>query len=140
VPPPGTITSYYFTARDAYRTERQVRTDFAANYGRRLTGAARLELFGQLQILDVFSHSQLCACGSTIFRTGSGGNAGGVNTQRIDTVSTPVTTATLAPFSPFTTTPVQGTNWNLGPNFGRAVSRFAYTTPQSMRASLGVRF
>jgi hypothetical protein len=140
-PPPGTVTSYYFTARDAFRTEGQVRTDFAANYARRLPGAGRLELFGQLQILNLFNQSQLCACGGTIFGTGGGGNAGGVNTQRIDTaVRTPVTTATLAPFNPFTTTPVQGVNWDLGPNFGRAVSRFAYTTPQSVRVSFGVRF
>jgi outer membrane receptor for ferrienterochelin and colicin len=141
VPPPGTITSYYFTARDAFRTEGQVRTDFAANYARRIPGAGRLEVFGQLQVLNLFNQSQLCACGSTIFGTGSGGNAGGVNTQRIDTtVLTPVTTASLTSFNPFTTTPVQGVNWNLGPNFGRAVSRFAYTTPQSVRVSFGVRF
>jgi hypothetical protein len=141
VPPPGTITSYDFTPRDAFRTEGQVRTDFAANYARRIPGAGRLEVFGQLQILNLFNQSQLCACGSTIFGTGSGGNAGGVNTQRIDTtVLTPVTTASLTSFNPFTTTPVQGVNWNLGPNFGRAVSRFAYTTPQSVRMSFGVRF
>jgi outer membrane receptor protein involved in Fe transport len=141
VPPPGTITTYYYTARDAFHTEGQLRTDFAANYVRRIPGAGRVELFGQLQVLNVFNQSQLCACGSTIFGTGSGGNAGGVNTQRIDTtVLTPVTTSSLATFNPFTTTPVQGVNWNLGPDFGRAVSRFAYTTPRSMRLSFGVRF
>jgi hypothetical protein len=139
VPPPGTLTTYYYTARDAFRTEGQFRTDFAANYARRIPGAGRFEVFGQLQVLNVFNQSQLCACGSTIFGTGGGGNAGGVNTQRIDTtVLTPVTTSSLAAFNPFTTTPVQGVNWNLGPNFGRAVSRFAYTTPQSMRLSFGV--
>jgi hypothetical protein len=35
---------------------------------------------------------------------------------------------------------VQGTNWDLGPVFGQAVNRFAYTTPQSLRLSFGVRF
>jgi outer membrane receptor for ferrienterochelin and colicin len=39
-----------------------------------------------------------------------------------------------------TTTPVQGVNWDYGPNFGRATSRFAHTTPQSLRLSFGVRF
>jgi hypothetical protein len=65
-----------------------------------------------------------------------------VNIQRIDTsVLTPVTTpARFAAFNPFTTTPVQGTNWDYGPNFGRAISRFAYTTPRSYRVSFGVRF
>ena len=141
VPPPGTLTTYYFTDRDAFRTEGQVRTDLAVNYARRIPGAGRLELFGQLQILNLFNQSQLCACGGTIFGTGSGGNAGGVNIQRIDTtVQTPVTTASLQAFNPFTETPVEGVNWRRGPNFGRAVSRFAYTTPQSMRLSFGVRF
>lgn len=140
-PPPGTTTTYYYGPRDEFRTAAQIRTDLAVNYNYRIPGAGGLELFGQLQVLNVFDQSQLCACGGTVFGTGSAGNAGGINTQRLDTtVQTPVTTASLATFNPFTTTPVRGTNWNLGPNFGRAISRFAYTTPQSMRISFGVRF
>lgn len=140
-PPPGTATAYYYAARDAFRTEAQIRTDFAANYAYRIPGARGVELFGQLQVLNVFNQFQLCACGATVFGTGGAGNAGGINIQRLDTtVLTPVTTARLATFNPFTTTPVRGTNWDLGPNFGRAISRFAYTTPQSMRLSFGVRF
>jgi hypothetical protein len=54
---------------------------------------------------------------------------------------TPVTQpARFAAFNPFTTTPVRGVNWDFGPNFGLGTSRFAYTTPQSMRLSFGVRF
>ena len=141
VPPPGTVTTYYYTARDAFTTESQRRTDFAANYNFRIPAARGLELFAQLQVINLFDQSQLCVCGGTAFGTGAAQNAGGYNIQRIDTTTlTPVTTATLAAFNPFTTTPVQGTNWNLGPNFGKAISRFAYTTPQSMRVSLGVRF
>ena len=141
VPPPGTDTTYYYTARDAFRTEGQVRTDLAVNYAHRIPGGRGVELFGQFQVLNVFNRFQLCACGGTVFGTGSAGNAGGVNIQRIDTTAlTPVTTARLAAFNPFTTAPVQGVNWELGPNFGKALNRFAYTTPQSMRLSFGVRF
>jgi hypothetical protein len=43
-------------------------------------------------------------------------------------------------FNPFTTTPVQGTNWDYGTNFGHALSRFAYTTPREYRITFGVRF
>jgi hypothetical protein len=140
-PPTGTQTTYYFTARDAFHTESQVRTDVAVNYAYRLAGARGIQLFGQLQVINVFNQSQLCACGGTAFGTGSSANAGGINIQRIDsTVLTPVTTARLQPFDPFTTTPVQGTNWDFGPNFGKAISRFAYTTPRSLRLSFGVRF
>jgi len=141
-PPTGTDIVYYYTPRDAFRTASQFRTDFAANYAHRIPGAGSLELFAQLQVINLFNQSQLCACGSTAFATGSGGNAGGVNVQRLSTtvltsVSTP---ARFAAFNPFTTTPVRGVNWDLGPTFGQAVSRFAYTTPQSMRVSFGVRF
>ena len=141
-PPTGTDIPYYYTARDAFRTEAQFRTDFAANYAWRIPGAAGVELFGQVQVLNVFNQFQLCACGGTAFGTGSSANAGGVNIQRLSTtVLTPVSTpARFAAFNPFTTTPVRGANWDLGPTFGQAVSRFAYTTPQSYRFSFGVRF
>jgi hypothetical protein len=100
-----------------------------------------MQLFGQLQVLNVFNQFQLCACGRTVFGTGSAANAGGVNLQRIDTtVSTPATTASrFAAFDPFTTTPVRGVNWDYGPNFGQPYSRFAYTT-RTIRMSLGLRF
>ena len=140
-PPAGNNTTYFYTARDAFRTEGQVRTDLALSYAFRIPRARTLELFAQVHVINLFNQSQLCVCGGTALGTGAAGNAGGINIQRINTaVLTPVTTATLQPFDPFATPPVQGVNWNLGPNFGRAVSRFAYTTPQSMRLSLGVRF
>ena len=141
-PPVGNRTSYYYTPRDAFRTAAHIRTDFAANYVYRVPGGRGVELFGQVQVINLFNQFQLCACGATAFGTGSATNAGGVNIQRIDTtVLTPVTTpARFAPFNPFTTTPERGVNWDYGPNFGRAISRFAYTTPQSLRLSVGVRF
>ena len=43
-------------------------------------------------------------------------------------------------FNPFTTTPVQGVNWDYGPNFGKALNRLAYTSPRQLRVSFGVRF
>jgi outer membrane receptor protein involved in Fe transport len=111
-PPAGANTTYFYTARDAFRTEAQYRSDLGISYAYRIPGGRGLELFGQLQII-----------------------------QRINTaILTPVTSAALQPFNPFTTVPVRGVNWDLNPNFGRAVSRFAYTTPQSARLSFGVRF
>ena len=141
-PPSSSVTTYFFGARDEFKTEGQIRTDLAANYVYRIPGAGRMQLFGQLQVLNVFDQFQLCACGSTVFGTGSAANAGGVNLQRLDTtVLTPGTTASrFAAFNPFTTTPVRGVNWDYGPNFGKAVNRFAYTTPRTIRMSFGVRF
>ena len=40
-PPPGTDTAYFYTARDAFRTESQIRTDFGATYA--YQGAPRAE-------------------------------------------------------------------------------------------------
>ncbi len=141
-PPASTATTYFFTARDAFHTEGQRRTDVAANYQSRIPGAGRLQLFAQMQVLNVFNQFQLCACGSTVFGTGSAANAGGVNLQRLDTtVLTPGTTSSrFAAFDPFATTPVRGVNYDYGPLFGTPVSRFGYTTPRTIRMSFGVRF
>jgi hypothetical protein len=136
--PSSSAIAYYYTDRDAFRTEGQHRTDLAINYAHRVSGHRRLELFGQLQILNLWNHYQLCGCGAaTVFQ-----NGGSVIATRIDqTVRTSITNASLySAFNPFTTTPQRGVNWDLSPNFGTALNRFAYTTPRTLRLSFGVRF
>jgi outer membrane receptor for ferrienterochelin and colicin len=137
VPPPGSQTVYYFTERDAFRTEGQRRTDFAVNYVRHLPGLERVQLFGQVQVINIFNQSQLCGCGQAVTQSG-----GAVNASRIDqTVRTAVTAPTsYQTFNPFTTTPTQGVHWDLGPNFGTALNRLAYTSPRAVRLAFGVRF
>jgi hypothetical protein len=141
---PGYVTAqggggvaYYFTARDAFRTATTTRTDVAANYAFALNGVGRkTELFVQAQVLNIFNQFQLCGCGDTVFK-----NGGGVDLTTIDqSVLTRSNSATLQAFNPFTTTPVEGANWALGPNFGKALSRMAYTSPRTLRISFGVRF
>ena len=65
-----------------------------------------------------------------------------VNSYLVDQT---ILTASNAPtrfqrFDPFTETPVQGTHWDFGPNFGNPVSRFAYQPPRQARFAVGVRF
>ena len=81
--------------------------------------------------------NQLCGCGDTVFL-----NGGTVTQTRIDqTIRTAASNPTLyQTFNPFTTTPVQGVNWDYGPNFGKALNRFAYTSPRTVRIGFGVRF
>jgi hypothetical protein len=136
-PPSGTQTTYFFGPRDEFRTEGQKRTDFSAHYVYRVPGGKGVQLFGQFQAINVFNQFQLCGCGGTVFA-----NGGAVNAARIDqTVLTAVTTpARFQTFNPFTTTPVRGTNWDLGPNFGTALNRLAYTSPKQLRLTFGVRF
>ena len=131
---PVTSVEYYFFERDQYRTEAQYRTDLSVNYQYRVGGGA--DLFFHAEVLNIFNQFQLCGCGGTVFNNGGGSD--------IRTISTAVLTAlnsgTLQPFNPFTTTPVQGVNWNLSPTFGTAVNRFAYTSPRTFRFNFGVKF
>jgi hypothetical protein len=95
-------------------------------------------MFIQGQVFNLFNQFQLCGCGgNATFALG-----GNIQTQTIDTaVRTSVSTpATYQAFNPFTTTPVEGVNWAKSPTFGKAVNRFAYTTPRTYRIMFGVRF
>jgi hypothetical protein len=138
-PPSGANTIYFYTARDAFRTEAQKRTDLAVNYSHGVPGVRRmgtLQFFAQAQVINLFNQFQLCGCGGTVFQ-----NGGATTQTRIDTTTlTPVNTPRLATFNPFTTTPVQGVNWDYGPNFGKALNRLAYTSPRQFRVSFGIRF
>ena len=137
-PPDGTAVTYFYSARDAFRTEGQKRTDLAINYTFGIgAGTRKIELFIQGQMINVFNQEQLCGCGATVFN-----NGGNVQNQFIDTsVRDAVTSPALySTFNPFTTQPAQGANWDYGPNFGHALSRFAYTSPRMYRVSFGVRF
>ena len=139
-PPDGATTQYFFTARDAFRLEGQKRTDFAAMYthGVGVGGGRRLDVFVQAQVINLFNQFQLCGCGgSQTFALG-----GNVQNQAVDTaIRTNVSHPALyQPFNPFTTTPVEGTHWAKSPTFGRALNRFAYTTPRTWRVTFGVRF
>jgi hypothetical protein len=138
VTPQGVASeNYYFTARDAFRTESSYRTDVALNYAYGIpSGPRRIELFVQGQILNVFNQFQLCGCGNDVFA-----NGGNVALNRIDqTILTSVNSPSYQAFNPFTTTPVQGVHWNYGPRFGQPLNRMAYTSPRTFRITFGVRF
>ena len=135
-PPNATQTTYAFTDPDAFRADGQRRTDLAIGYTYRVPRGG-LQLFGQLQVINVFNHYQLCGCGGTVFQ-----NGGAINRATIDqNVRTRATNPTAyQTFNPFTTEPVQGVHWDFAPTFGTALNRFAYTTPRQVRVSIGVRF
>jgi hypothetical protein len=123
---PGYVTpppqeGYYFTARDAFHTETNVRTDLAFNYTHRLTG--RSSLFVNAHVLNVLNQFALW------------------NITSIDqAVFTQRSTPGLRAFNPFTMTPLHGLDWAEGPSFGRPLDRNAYTVPRTFRFAVGVRF
>jgi outer membrane receptor for ferrienterochelin and colicin len=135
-PQGGPRETYYYTARDAFRTEMSRRTDLAINYSYRIPRASSVEAFVQAQIVNLFNVQDMCACGSDVFN-----NGGNVAVSRIGSgVLNPVNSPSLTPFNPFTETPVQGVNWNYNTNFGTPLNRFAFTSPRMFRMSFGVRF
>ena len=132
VTPPMAI-EYFFTARDAFRTESTYRTDFSTNYSHRIgVGPSRPELFFHGEVLNVFNQFQLCGCGDTVFNNGGLSN--------LTTIGQAVQIVTSAPFNPYTTKPVEGVNWRKHPNFGTPLNTFAYTSPRLFRFSVGLRF
>jgi hypothetical protein len=140
-PQGGATTTYYFTNRDAFRTDAMFRTDLALNYDFGVkAGTQKLDFFVQGQILNLFRNEALCGCGADVFANGGTYNLPANIDQTVQTKANPPAGVTLAAFNPFTTAPVNGTNWLYGPNFGKALNRFGYTSPQEFRISFGIRF
>jgi hypothetical protein len=144
VTPQGSSSeTYYFTNRDAFRTQGFSRADFSASYNHPVAGrgARKADVFIQAQVLNVLNQQDLCGCGATVFNNGGNIALNTVSgTSPGQSVLTATSSAALAKFNPFTTTPVQGVNWNLAPAFGTPLNRFAYDSPRQFRVSFGVRF
>lgn len=129
--PPAQV-DYFYTARDAFRTESVKRTDVNLNYAFKLK--SRAELFFRGTVLNLFN-------GTAVADN---------NTNRINlSVLSRVNSAAYQAFNPFTTTPVQGVHWALGTsalpdgrtaNFGEPISRDAYQFPRTFNFSVGLRF
>jgi hypothetical protein len=134
--------TYFYTARDAFRTEWSRRTDLAVNYGYGIkAGSRRVEAYIQAQILNLFNQQDLCACGGTVASPPPFTNGGSAALLNIGTgVLSPANSTAMRPFDPFNVVPVQGTNWNYNNNFGTPLNRFAFTTPRTFRVNFGVRF
>ena len=131
---PPTSVTYYFTARDAFRTNTIQRTDLALNFSTKIGGL--VEIFVQPQVLNVLNNHGLRA----------------VNTAVLSSVNA----ARFLPFNPFTETPVQGsrpapggtatTNWDFARNtngslaFGTARDQFDYQLPRTFTVAAGIRF
>jgi len=124
---PSTVT-YYYTARDAFRTDDVKRTDLSLNFSTKIGGV--VEIFVQPQVINVFNNQAKVAVSTAVQSFAS--------------------TSGYLPFNPFTTTPVQGpratgtaaptANWNYGPTFGTALNTASYQQPRTFQATVGLRF
>ena len=135
-PQGGASVTYFYTARDAFRTDSEFRTDMSATLNHNVNaGSHRLGLFVQMHLLNAFNQFQLCACGGSVFTNGG--------TAQLNLISTAVNSpngTTRPNFNPFTQQPVQGVNWDFAPAFGTPSSRMALTLPREFRVTFGVRF
>ncbi len=111
--------TYFFSDRGAYRTDNVSRTDLAINYSFFLNlFGGQLEMFIQPEVINIFNEDGVVAPNNTVIGPRQGMEA----------------------FNPFTTTPVQGVNWDLGDNFGNADIAADYQQPRTVRFSVGLRF
>ncbi len=123
---PSSVT-YWYTARDAFRTDDIKRTDLSLTYTIKLFNT--IEFFVQPQVINVFNNQGLIAVDTTV-----------------RTAVSPGTGNTFQNFNPFTTTPVKRTgtettaNWDYGPNFGKARSVLDYQQPRTFLVTGGIRF
>ena len=139
---PPSVVNYYFTARDAYRTDTIYRTDFGFNLSANI---GPVEIWVQPQVQNLFN-------GEGVLAPNTSASAG--------TGTTP-NSAGLVRFNPFTTTPIEcpqtgtkaeciamGANWKKGTNFGKpttgpssAVSLSgSFQTTRRWLVTMGVRF
>jgi len=117
---PATAT-YYFTARDAFRTPSINDTDASLNYAFDFNAFDKtIEIFLEPEILNVFNRQGAIT----------------VNTTVLDAT----TSGSLARFNPFTTKPVEGVNWRKGASFGKPTTVASFQTPRTFRFSVGFRF
>jgi outer membrane receptor for ferrienterochelin and colicin len=141
--PPTTVT-YYFTARDAYRTNTIARTDISLNIGGHI---GPVELFVMPQVFNLLNNQ-----GVTFIN-----NTGAINTSvRVGTGTTPNANG-LVRFNPFTTAPIEcpqgdspsqcaalNANWQKGPLFGSPVSgsssQPSFQIPRTWLVTFGARF
>jgi outer membrane receptor protein involved in Fe transport len=121
VTPPAKVT-YWFTARDAYRTPTVTSLDLALNWG---LGVGPVELFIQPRVVNVLGGSAIVSSDPNYIDRG---------------VRTAATSSDLQPFDPFRTKPVEGVHYALSPTFGQAFGPRSYQQPRTFVVSMGVRF
>jgi hypothetical protein len=127
--PPVRVT-YYFSKRGAFTTPSVLRTDLSLNYSFKI---ADVNLFVQPQIVNLFNRHTVDTTDVTLFDTTifTADNRGACRNSP---------TGRCLAFNPLTEKPVEGVNWQKGPNFGKAVNQFGFQQPRTFRVTFGLRF
>ena len=125
---PPTQVNYFMACgnRDCFTSDDVTRTDLALNYTFRwnLWGKS-FEIFLQPEIVNLFDEDAVENPNTDLFdaTNGAANCPGGCQT-----------------FNPFTTTPVEGTHYVFGEDFGQADEADDFQQPRTFRFSVGFRF
>ncbi|MCG3194992.1 MAG: hypothetical protein DIJKHBIC_04260 [Thermoanaerobaculia bacterium] len=132
---PPSLNTYYFTSRDAYRTDDIWRTDISLNLSGKI---GPVEIFVQPQVWNLFNNQGVQAVNTTV---------------TVGTGATASASTGLKRFNPFTETPIEcpqtasaaecrtlGANWKKGSNFGKPTASGSYQIPRQWYVTMGVRF
>jgi outer membrane receptor for ferrienterochelin and colicin len=122
---PGYVTpiqsvAYYFTPRGSFRWDNVYSTDFAVTWARRLPSLNRTELFFRGVVTNIFNNA--------------------ARTRGDIGINTRINNANYQAFNPFTTTPVQGVNWDYSPTFGQPQAFDDYQPSRLFSFSFGIRY
>ena len=122
--PPSSVTYYYGGGRGIFKTDTVSATDLAFNYSLKAGFVKKGEFFLRVVVDNALNQAAQDSSGNqTVF------SATNQNAAR-----------TLQAFNPFTTTPVEGVNYQLGPDFGKPLTASDYQSARSYFFSLGFRF
>ena len=112
---PPTGLTYFVSDRGAFYTDDVHRSDLAINYSLRFpVGNRDIEFFLQPEITNLFDEDAV--------------------------IDTSTSTRRLTSFNPFTTTPVEGVDWERRANFGQPINENDFQAPRTFQFSVGFRF
>ena len=118
------VLSVGFGGRGGFKTDTVSYTDLSLNYYLPVGITKKSELFLRIIVDNLFNQSAQDSSGDeTVYTAGNQNPAG-----------------TMQPFNPFTSQPVQGVNYELGPDFGRALEAADFQLPRTFTFAIGFRF
>jgi len=116
---PDTSVLYYFTDRDAFRTDDVHRSDLSLRYAFNIPAWGGFEVFLEPEVINVFDEDAV------------------IDPRGFDDGES---ITLLDPFDPFTETPVEGVHWRRTSTFGTPANEGDFQTPRTFRFSVGLRF
>ncbi len=124
--------TYYYTARDAFKTDSMQRTDFALNYSFRWQAFGKsMEVFLQPEVINVFNNDAvhfIDDINTDVLTQANRGVCAGSPSGR------------CLGFNPLTQTPIEGVHFTKGGDFGLPENEDAFQDPREYRFSVGFRF